>query len=213
MTIRANAELKFLRKYLFIAFACIAFGLYCLLDGIVLAPKKMPRSEAYAELEQDVADKTEKSKRWQEIVKERGWKNGIPEKTPKQLREYIVWQYVMASGCALVAVPLIIWYVRTKGSWIEGDEESVRGSWGPVVRFDSIEKIDKKKWEKKGIAKISYQTEGTSRQFVLDDFKYQRKPMAEIMKLIEAALTADQIVNDSAVAATTEAGGDVEKNS
>ncbi len=150
MTIRADAELKFLRKYLFIAFACIAFGLYCLLDGIVLAPKKMPRSEAYAELEQNVADKTEKSKRWQEIIKERGWENGIPEKNPKQLREYIVWQYVMASGCALVSFPLIIFYVRTKGTWIEGDEEF------RFNRENGQEKVGKKGYRKNLLSSRGY---------------------------------------------------------
>ena len=213
MTIRADADIKFLRKYLFIAFACFAFAAYCLVDGIVLAPNKMARTEKYAELSH-IEDGTERSQKWQEICEAENWSFGIPEKTPAELRTYIVWQYVMAAGCIfIVGLPMTIWYFRNKGRWVEADEKSIRGSWGPEVQFSSIEKLDKKKWKKKGIAQLFYNQGGATKKFVLDDFKFSRKPMGEIMELVEANLTPEQILNDEpTVVATTKSGGVTSEN-
>ena len=197
MTVRANADLKFLRKYFFIAIACILFALYCLLDGIVLAPKKMPKSEAYAKLVAEVEDSTEQVKRWQQIVKENKWEHAIPEKTPEKLRSYIFAQYVMAAICFAVAIPMLLWYFKNKTSWVEGNERSLTDSFGRGFDFSNIEKVDKKKWETKGIAKVYLNEDGSERKYVLDDFKYERAPMGEIMEMLEKTLKPEQIIDGS----------------
>ena len=154
-------------------------------------------------------DKTERSQKWQEVCEENGWSYAIPEKTPEELQTYIQWQFWMAAGSFLVGIPMIIWFFRTKKTWVEADESSIQGSWGQEVQFKSIETLDKKKWKNKGIAKITYQQDGASKKFVLDDFKYQREPMGEIMKLIEASLNENQIVN-GVTESPTKAGGESE---
>ena len=196
MSVRAEADTKFLRKYLFIALACVAFAIYCLVDGIVLAPNKMPQTVAYADLADQFPDMTERSNEWQRVVKENDWPYVIPEKTPEELESYIMWQYIMAAGCFLVAIPLVVWYQKTKGTHVEADETAIRGSWGVEVPLDSIESVDKKKWHNKGIAKITYSDAGNQKVFVLDDFKYLREPMGKIMEIIESKVAPQKILND-----------------
>uniref|UniRef100_UPI00389A29B9 hypothetical protein n=1 Tax=Stieleria sedimenti TaxID=2976331 RepID=UPI00389A29B9 len=62
--------------------------------------------------------------------------------------------------------------------------------------IDAITKIDKRKWDAKGIAKIHYEVDGKKMKFVMDDFKYEREPMGQLMKFAEAQLTEEQVTGD-----------------
>lgn len=61
----------------------------------------------------------------------------------------------------------------------------------PPISLDSIRKIDKRLWERKGIAYIEYEAPaGASGQFKLDDFIYERDPVDRIFARIEAHAAA-----------------------
>jgi hypothetical protein len=57
----------------------------------------------------------------------------------------------------------------------------------PPIPLDAICRIDKRKWDKKGIAYIDYEVPGTSetRRFRFDDYVYDREPADKIFKRIE----------------------------
>ena len=78
---------------------------------------------------------------------------------------------------------------------MEADSTGIRSSWGRELRFDQIIHLDKKKWNNKGIAKIRYDDNGSKRTFVLDDCKFDREPSEQILRLVEANIREDQIVN------------------
>ena len=63
---------------------------------------------------------------------------------------------------------------------------------GQSVKWEQISKIDKTKWEKKGIAKLSYGEGGNV--FVIDDLKFDREVTDQIMELVEEKVGADKIV-------------------
>ena len=62
-------------------------------------------------------------------------------------------------------------------------------------------KIDKTKWEKKGITRIHYAQDGNTKTYVFDDFKFERVKMGEILAQIENGLqdgkTQTQIAKDA----------------
>jgi hypothetical protein len=58
----------------------------------------------------------------------------------------------------------------------------------PPVPLSAIRTIDKKLWDRKGIAYIQYELPGQTERgrFTLDDFVYEREPIDKIMERIEA---------------------------
>lgn len=191
MTIRAEADKKFLMKFLLISIACFAFGLYCIYDGLIGYPSQLPRARAFAEL--DHLDDSERTKQWQVIAKEKGWSHGLPD-PPEEIEGKILWQWIMLGVCSLVGVPLLIWYFRTKGSWVELDGKTVRTSWGKEFDLTTVTELDKRKWAKKGIAKVGFNQGNTTETFKLDDFMYSRDEMGKILAEVEKHVPADRII-------------------
>ncbi len=67
-------------------------------------------------------------------------------------------------------------------------------SWGPSVLFTQIDAFDKKRWDKKGIAKIRYSADGKHRTFILDDCNFEHLPIRAMVRLVESKIQPDQIV-------------------
>ncbi len=193
-TIRALADGRFLLRYLLIGLACLGFCAYCLYDGLYAYPKqRLEPAQAYAEL----VERGEEN-RWIEVAHENGWDEAKPKKSVDEARADIVWQFVMAVLSVLFAIPILGLYFRARWTWIEGSSTGINTSWGVAFRYDQIVEIDKKRWDKKGIARITYATDSQKRHFILDDLKYQRQPTDQIMELIESNISPDKIVNVSA---------------
>jgi len=75
-------------------------------------------------------------------------------------------------------------YRRSRGHYeLSGTVVSVPGH--RSVPLESIIRIDKRRWERKGIAEIEYDNGDGPRSFVLDDFYYERKPTDQILARIE----------------------------
>jgi hypothetical protein len=192
MTVRADYEEGFFRKFLLIALVCFAYSIWCLYDGWIAYPAKLQRAEVYHTEMAPLGE--ERSKAWIERTEKEGWPQDIP-KEPAKIENDIVWQYIQIGICLLVGVPLLLKYLMARGSYIEADGQSIRPSWrSQPVPLDAITKIDKSRWKKKGIAKLFYQVDGQTYSFVMDDFKFARQPMSEIMSLAERNLPDTSIV-------------------
>ena len=150
-------------------------------------------AEAYEKLpEEDRRDA------WKELATEKGWPTITPSKTAEDISHDIGGQFMMIVLCSLFGIPALLKFMSGQGTWIEGDKKLIRNSRGQEVQIDSITKIDKTKWDAKGIAKIHYEVDGKKKKFVMDDFKYDRKPMGELMRgdvqvVLDRELTEDQI--------------------
>ena len=60
------------------------------------------------------------------------------------------------------------------------------------IPVEAITLIDKSKWDRKGIARIEYESAGKQRSFKLDNFIYQEEPTRLIVKRLEEVLFPDQ---------------------
>ena len=196
MTLRANADKKFLFKFLLIGVVCIGFALYALYDGLVKYPSWIPSAKAWAELKADESlDDAERDARYKVLAEENDWPSKRHGKSPDDIKQLIIWQYIfIVIGCG-IGIPCLIWFLRNQGTWVETKKGGLTSSWGQELDFDQIREFDKKKWEKKGIGVLTYETKSGPKKFVLDDLKYSRKEMDDIVRLVESNIKPEMIVN------------------
>ena len=189
--IRAEVHQPYFRKFLFVFLGCTAFAMWCLYDCLVGYPRKLTQAEAYAQLPEEGRQKA-----WRELATEKGWPTITPAKSPEDIRHDIGSQFMMVFLCGLFAVPTLLMFMSGQGTWVEGDETLIRNSKGQEVPIAAITRIDKRKWQDKGIAKLYYEVDGKTKKFVMDDFKYKREPMGQLMRFAEAHLSPEQVEGD-----------------
>ena len=167
-------------------------ALFFAYDGFIGYPKKKVYAEKYAEIKDLEPD--ERQAKWKQITDENNWPKSVPVKTPEQIAEDIRGQYFYGVVCLAIAIPPLLLYFRTKGSWIEATADGLVTSWGQTLNYSRVTQLDKKRWANKGIAVATYSEGATSRKFVFDDFKYQREPLGQMLRDLEKVLAPEQIV-------------------
>lgn len=163
---------------LFMLFMFAGIGAWFLSDGYLMWPSEAERFEAYTEIkdtliEEGKAEDEESSSvrlAWQRHAKEMGYTSKVPkERTASDMREQRVIGWVLCAGAALFAG----WIAWNHTLRVRAEGEIVIGTAGQRVELDSIVKIDRKKWESKGIAYAIYESEGKQRRLTLDDHKFE----------------------------------------
>jgi len=187
-TIRADVDPRHYLRFLLIGIVAFGFALYCLYDGFIAYPAQRVRALRYQELEKQSVDEDWQQRQlqeeWKQIAAENDWPV-IPPGEPKTDGD-IVTQFVMAAMTGGISLLFLTIWFRSRGRWIEGDGAGLRSSWGQSFTYDQITSLDKKLWRNKGIAKVSYQDGNRTRRFVVDDFKFQRKPTDAILLQLES---------------------------
>jgi hypothetical protein len=221
MTVRSKISGRHLIRLTIVGLFCIGFGLYCLYDGMVGWPNQRERALKFQELEEmgqlekwplvsaenrwEPYDRGEPARMFQElkgagredewlrIVEEHGWKARNPGEPKSEAA--IAGQFYMLAICGVVGMLVLLNVLRSIGRWVEMDDSGLRSSRGQEFKFNQVAKIDKKKWDNKGIAKIHYQENGRTKVFTLDDFIYDRSTTDDILRELEGRVGTDKIVN------------------
>ena len=192
--LRAEVNPGFKYKFLLIGLISLAIGLYHFIDPVFVYPKMRPSSEAYAELRSKLTDDGELQRQWTEKAKAEGWKETPPKYKPEELTTNTIYSYgVGALFTFVVGLPCLLTFMRCLGQWIKVEDDGLVNAKGQKVSFDQITKIDKAKWEKKGIAKLLYSDNGSVKSFVIDDLKFDRETTDRIMELVEDKVGVDLI--------------------
>ena len=207
MKARANTENKFLFKYLLIGIGTFLFSLYCFYDAFLNYPAQRPASVAFEKLEEDIEERKAaageeavnwaevREEEWKKISESNGWANKPPHYTPDDLKNNINFSIFLGAVCAVIAIPCMLWFFKNRGTWLEIDGTRLSSSNGQSLDFSDIQTLDKKKWENKGLATIHYSDNGAEKTFVVDDLKYERKIVDEMVAEIEAAIPTEKIIN------------------
>ena len=188
MALRTNISGRHLIRLTVVGLFCLGFGLWALYDGKVTYPNQRKRALAFLEHKEQG-----RLEEWTQYTADRGWEPYDPGE-PKTESEIAV-QFFMLAIAGGAGVLVLIHVLRCKGRWIEMDETGLRTSRGQVLTFDQITKIDKKKWDKKGIAKVQYQENGREKVMTLDDFIYDRPTTDDMLRQVEERVGHDKIVN------------------
>ena len=129
---------------------------------------------------------------WSTRASDEGWSQSYPGVPKNQYQ--IQQQFVMAAGIFPFGFYFLYVVLRNCRRFVEADGKGLRASWGPSVSFSQIDTFDKKRWDKKGIAKIRYTQEGKRKTFVLDDCNYNYQPIRAMVRLVESKIDRKQIV-------------------
>jgi len=192
MPLRADADSRFNFRNLIISIICLAVAIWHGYDALFVFPQKLVHAKAYQKLAE--LDKKERSIRWREITADKGWPAEVPDK-PGQAYTDLVYNYAMAIGGLLIGLFFLVKFYRIRGSWYQLDGQSITNSYGQVVELKDAFQLDKRKWRKKGIARLHYHTDsGATAVMVLDDFKYHRETIGKIVQEVEEHLPPDQVI-------------------
>ena len=166
-------------KHLLMAVALIAGGLWFAYDGWVRWPAQNVKA---AELERRKAAETDPTQ-IELLSRELGQ---ISKHTPLDIGI----QKVLAFTLPAIGIFWGAWTLRdTRGVYrMTGDTLQVPGH--PPVTFNDIRRIDKRKWDRKGVAYLHYEHGPNQRAGVLklDDFAYDRDATDAMLERIEKSL-------------------------
>lgn len=200
--LRAEVNPNFKYKFLLIGVIALAVGLYHFIDPIFNYPKMRPASEAYAKLQAELQGNDGKLQReWASMAKSNNWPEGEPKYKPTELTTNTIYSYIIGVLFTFIAgIPCVITFLRCLGQWIGVEGNTLVNGKGQKVAFECINRIDKTKWEKKGITKLIYSEGGSEKSFVLDDLKFDRETTDQIMELVEEKVGVDKIEGGSSEA-------------
>jgi len=201
-SLRAEVNPNFKYKFLLIGLIALAVGLYHFIDPIFNYPAMRPASEAYATLKQQLeGNDGELQRQWDVMAESKGWPKGTPKYSPAELTTNTIYSYFIGVLFTFIAgIPCLITFLRCLGQWVGVEGDSLVNAKGQKVAFADITKIDKTKWEKKGIAKLMYSDGGSEKSFVIDDLKFDRETTDKIMELVEDKVGIGKIEGGSSEA-------------
>jgi hypothetical protein len=106
--------------------------------------------------------------KWASYAAQRGW----PEQPKKHSEAEIFQQFEWGGAMLLLALVAIVHVLLTRGKQLTGHEQHMIMPNGAEVRFADVFRVDKRKWDNKGLAYVYHRTGGVARRAVVDDLKY-----------------------------------------
>ena len=201
MNIKASAHKGYILKYLLIGLAALAFGLIHFKDAIFVYPGLRPMAKTFEEFRgpldengKSVIPDGELQSGWKALAAENDW----PEEFPKlndEIDNLLLYNYFIGIIFTPIAL-LCLWnVVTTLGRSVELEGDQLTDHKGNTIDIKNIVAIDKKRWEKKGLVTLTAKANGQTEKILLDDLKFERRPVDEIMMHIEKTVGEDKIIN------------------
>ena len=173
-------------KHLIVAVVLIGVGGWFAYDGWIKWPNQNRRIEQI-QRDKDAAQDANDQAKVDELAKQLA-------SLKKHTDTDILIQKLLAFTLPAFGLFWGIWTLReTRGFYrMTGDTLEVPGH--PPITYDNIRKIDKRKWDRKGIAFLHYELGNPPRPGVLklDDFAYERGPTDQMLERIEKSLVLSQ---------------------
>ena len=161
------------KGFLALFFAVIA--LWFLFDAKTGFPQSNERWLAYEKLKT-----AEHLSEWPALAKEKGWNEIPPHKLYKKAD--ILAQYVVAILLFIASLGAFLYWLSQIKQVYTLKPDAVILPNRKRIPFSSITRINQKQWESKGLATVYFSIDGRQGKFVLDDYKFDREAIHEIMK-------------------------------
>ena len=172
-------------KHLIMAVLMIAGGLWFAYDGWIKWPAENRRA-AEVQREKEIAEEERKADRIEALAAELS-------KLKKHTEMDLLIQKMLAFALPAFGLFWAVWTLReTRGQLrMAGDTLEFPGH--PPITYENIRRIDKRKWDRKGIAFLHYEHGDPPKPGIIkvDDFAYERKPTDEILDRIEKNVVVD----------------------
>lgn len=188
---RANFDRSYLWRYWVIILMALGASAWFFYDATIGYPKKVKLTQAWEALSD--LESGPRSERWRELAASKGWPAEPPVKPSKEIEESIRFQYIYGAVSAIAGGVMLVYLLIARSSWVEGTETGLTTSWGQEVDFSTVTRLNKRRWKDKGIARVDYEVNGRKRQFVFDDFKYDRAVIGALLQRLEEQLPAERV--------------------
>ena len=169
---------------LVIGLVALFMGFYFLYDGAIGYPATQHIQLEYLWIKEQ--HQNEYQQHWVELAQTNGW--SIEDPGPPMSTWDIYTQYIIAAVLLPVGLIVLTFFLLNLRKWVEMDEHGLRDHTRRGIPWDQIQSMDKTRWKTKGIAVVSFQHDGRQRRLVLEDWKYDRKPIDRIVDRIDQQL-------------------------
>ena len=157
MAHRTTVATSYKWRLILIALVCLGYAGLCVKDGAFTYPAQIEKRAFY---NQFVEDNGPDPALWAAKARELGWP--IEEPDTKEEKD-ILTQWVQFAIVFPIGFFHLCLFVRWGRRFIEGDEAGVRTNGGKSFTWDQVTEVDATKWDRKGIARIAYDTGGGKR--------------------------------------------------
>lgn len=186
----------YFRRMGILAAMLLAFGAYFFYDGRWGYPAKNRKAAIKEQFEEEVLKGFDRAKAsgnldpWREEMRSKGWptdkngdppkwvtyaaEHGIDEKPKKYTDREIEEQFWWSGGMVVAAVVVGIIVALNRNKVLRGYGDRMVMPDGVEVRFADVFRIDKRKWDNKGLAYAWYRSapDAPERRAVIDDLKF-----------------------------------------
>lgn len=210
----------------------LIFGLVFLHDGVRGYPKELAIAQEKEKFMKEFLPSFEAAKKegrlpqWMEDAKARGmptgvdgdsprWKSyaakkGWPEEPKLFSDREIAEQFYYGYGCLAGALIAGIVILRNRGKVLLGEADHWVSPEGVPIRYADVFRVDKRKWEHKGLAYAWYRTQaGAEKREVFDDLKFGGAD--KVLERLLASFSGELIEKVSESESVESATAEVEK--
>ena len=110
---------------------------------------------------------------WRDFASERaGWPQHMELEEGAYTERKVDEQLWFAVFCGLLSVVALFFLVRTRSRFMKADSEAYYAPGGARIPYEDMVRVDKRKWESKGLAMIYYKGEGGEKKAKVDGMVY-----------------------------------------
>ena len=109
---------------------------------------------------------------WKQYSAEKGWDQQINIEEDRKPLYKIREQLVAAGVCFLLTAVALFFLIRTKKRFMKVDENAFYPAGGPAIPFEKMVRLDKRKWETKGLATLTYLDGDVEKKAKIDGMVY-----------------------------------------
>ncbi len=107
--------------------------------------------------------------KWPSYAAKHGW----PENPKKHSEEEIYQQFQWGGAMLLLALIVAVKLLLDRGKKLTGHEQHMIMPNGVEVRYSEAYKVDKRKWDNKGLAYVYHRSGRDEKRAIIDDLKYE----------------------------------------
>ncbi|MEM6334860.1 MAG: hypothetical protein AAF823_16130 [Planctomycetota bacterium] len=200
MDVKAKIRPGYIWRPGLIALALLGFAGYFFYDGAIAYPYKQNIQLAYQQLQEEYPESS--NERWIQMATENGWDTAIPSAPMSDMS--ITTQFICGFICLPIGIYFAFGFLSALRWWVAMDDNGLKDHRGRDIPWEAIESVDTSRWKTKGIAWVHFKNNDQSDKLLLDDWKFETKPIGDIMKELENR----SLANISLETDTLEAGSD-----
>lgn len=190
MQITARMSKTYMWRLALFAGIFLAYASWSAYDGFVAYPKINRIANYFEEYKLQHADWRDS---WPVYAKANGYP-ALPDQAKGAFSMYA--QYVQLGITLPIGLAALFAYIRGYKRFVGADEKGLVTDAGQRAEFADIVGLNKDRWKTKGIAVVSYKADGIERKLVIDDWKYDREPTMQLLRLVESHLRDEQVTGD-----------------